>query len=76
MVGDGYFLYGVPNRYLNSLLLVLKEAVRDQYDYIEWWLYEESPDFRVYEAEGSRKWDLATPEALYEYIVTECQAKG
>ena len=37
-VGDGHFVFGCKNRYLTALLLVLKEAVNDQYDYIDWWL--------------------------------------
>lgn len=45
-VGDGHFVFGCKNRYLTALLLVLKEAVNDQYDYIDWWLYDASPDYR------------------------------
>ena len=75
MVGDGHFVYGVPNRYMNALLMVLKEAVNDRYDYIEWWVFRESVDFKVYAADDSTEWDLHTPEALYDYIVNECQEK-
>ena len=49
------FLSGVPNRYLNALLPVRQETVYDRYDYIELWLYEECPDFKVYEADGQRE---------------------
>ena len=37
MVGDGHFAYGTGNKYLAALLDVLKEAVGDQYDYIDCW---------------------------------------
>lgn len=73
LVGDGHFIYGVQNKYQNALMLVLKEAVNDKYDYIEWWVYEESSDYMVYSADDQQKWDLHSPEALYDYIVTECQ---
>ena len=55
------------------LLLVLKEAVHDQYDYIGWWLYEGAEDYMIWEADTSRSWCLKEPEALYDYIVEECQ---
>ena len=55
-------------------MMVLKETVNDQYDYIEWWLYEATEDYKVWESdEGGREWCLKEPEALYDYIVTECQ---
>ena len=39
LVGDGHFVFGAENKYLMALRDVLKEAVNDQYDYIDWWLY-------------------------------------
>ena len=33
MVGDGHFIFGTDNQYLTAILLVLKEAVDDKYDY-------------------------------------------
>lgn len=36
LVGDGYYVFGDRNKYYAALLMVLKEAVNDQYDYI--WL--------------------------------------
>ena len=56
MVGDGHFAYGTGNKYLAALLDVLKEAVGDQYDYIDWWLYEATEDYMVREADGSKKY--------------------
>ena len=68
MVGDGHFAYGTGNKYLAALLDVLKEAVGDQYDYIDWWLYEATEDYMVWEADGSKKYCLKEPEDLYYYI--------
>ena len=71
---DGCCTFGCDNKWLDALLMVLKEAVNDQYNYIEWWLYEATDDFKVWENdEGGREWCLKEPEALYDYIVMECQ---
>ena len=70
-VGDGHFLYGVNNKYHEALMLVLKESVQDKYDYIEWWLYE-TTDYKVWTEDGAKEWDLKEPEALYDFIVNEC----
>jgi exonuclease III len=51
LVGDGHFVFGAENKYLLALRDVLKEAVNDQYDYIDWWLYEAADD---YDGMGSR----------------------
>ena len=68
-VGDGHFVFGCKNRYLTALLLVLKEAVNDQYDYIDWWLYDASPDYKVWTEHGTKEWCLKEPGALYDFIV-------
>lgn len=67
-VGDGHFVFGCKNRYLTALLLVLKEAVNDQYDYIDWWLYDASPDYKVWTDDGTKEWCLKEPGALYESV--------
>ena len=72
LVGDGPYVFGTENKYLEGLLMVLKEAVGDQYDYISWWLYD-TDDYRVWSEDESKVWDLKEPEALYDYIITECQ---
>lgn len=69
-VGDGRFLYSVGNKYYEALLLVLKAAVNDKYDYISWWLYDGAPDYEVWTADESQKWILKEPEALYDYITS------
>ena len=71
-MGNGFLAFGGENKYYMALLAVLKEAVNDQYDYIDWWLYDTS-DYIVTLQDGSRKWNLEEPESLYDYIVNECQ---
>lgn len=73
LVGNGPYVFGTPNRYHDALLLVLKETVNDQYDYIDWWLYEGEPDYEVSMADGSKTWILRDPETLYDFIREECQ---
>ena len=73
LICDGHSVYGTKNKCLSALRLVLKEAVHDQYDYISWWLYEGAEDYMIWEADGSRSWCLKEPEALYDYILKECQ---
>ena len=51
LVGDGHFVFGAENKYLLALRDVLKESVNDQYDYIDWWLYEATDDYTVWEAD-------------------------
>ena len=68
LVGNGHFAYGTENKYLRALLEVLKEAMNDQYDYISWWLYDATDEYEVREADGTLKYCLKEPEALYDYI--------
>ncbi len=70
LVGNGHFAFGAENRYLEGLLLVLKEAVGDRYDYIGWWLYE-TTDYRVWSGDEKREWNLRDAGDLYDYIVDE-----
>ncbi len=73
-VSGGVDTFGCDNKWFEALLMVLKEAVNDQYDYIGWWLYEATDDYKVWENyDDGREWCLKEPEALYDYIVTECQ---
>lgn len=67
LVGNGHFVFGAENKYLLALRDVLKEAVNDQYDYIDWWLYEATDDYTVWEADCTMKYCLKEPEALYDY---------
>ena len=68
LVGNGHFVFGTENKYLLALRDVLKETVNDQYDYIDWWLYEATDDYTVWEADCTMKYCLKEPEALYDYI--------
>ena len=70
-VGNGFIAFGTENRFYNALMLVLDEVFGDKADYISWWLYEASDDYTVETVDGSRKWDLREPEALYNYLVEE-----
>ena len=71
LVGNGHFVFGTENRYLEALLLVLKEAMNDKYDYIDWWLYDTS-DYMIWSGDEKQEWYLKEPEALYDFIVNEC----
>ena len=68
-VGNGSFVFGTENRYFEALLLVLKAAVNDRYSYIEWWLYEGAPGYKIWSEDEKQEWDLREPGALYDYIV-------
>ena len=68
LVGNGHFVFGAENKYLLALRDVLKEAVNDQYDYIDWWLYEATNDYTVWEADCTMKYCLKEPEELYDFI--------
>lgn len=72
MVGDGHFVFGVKNQYLTAALLVLKEAVGDKFDYIDWWLYD-TADYMIWSGDNTQSWNLREPEALYDYILNECK---
>lgn len=72
-VGNGHFVFGTENKYREALLMVLKAGLNDQYDYIDWWLYEGAPDYKVWSEDESREWDLTEPETLYDFITTECK---
>jgi hypothetical protein len=57
--------FGCDNKWFEALLMVLKEAVNNQYDYIGWWLYEATDDYKVWENDDDgREWCLKEPEAL------------
>ena len=60
LVGNGHFVFGTENKYLLALRDVLKEAVNDQYDYIDWWLYEAADDFEVWETDCTMKYTHTT----------------
>ena len=72
-VGNGHFVFGIENKYRQALLMVLKETMNDQYDYIGWWLYEGEPNYMIWSEDESREWCLKEPEDLYDFIRTECQ---
>ena len=72
-VGGGHYVFGVKNKYFDALMMVLKEALPDKYDYIDWWLYEGEPDFMIWSKDEDKSWVLKEPEVLYDFITIECQ---
>ena len=72
-VGSGPYVFGTENKYYEALMLVLKEALPDKYDYISWWLYEGAPEYKVWSKDEGKEWCLKEPEVLYDFIMTECQ---
>ena len=72
LLGNGYYVFGSTNKHLEAAVIVLKEAMSDKYEYIEWWLFDTGREKTVHLNDGSKTWDLATPEALYDYIINEC----
>ena len=68
--GMGYLSFnGVVHE---ALLQTLADAMDDQFQYIEWWLYEAPKDSKsvFWEEDGKVvSIDLAEPDALYDYLV-------
>lgn len=73
LVGNGHFIFSGGEQYHEALMLVLKEASCDRYDYISWWLYEGAPDYKVWTENRQREWCLKNPGDLYDFIRDECQ---
>lgn len=70
LVGNGHFVYGVPNKYYDALMLVLKEDLQDDLELIEWWFYEAPPDYEIL-VDNHAVVCLKEPEALYDFIVNK-----
>ena len=61
-----------------ALLQTLADAMDDQFQYIEWWLYEAPKDSKsvFWEEDGKVvSVDLAEPETLYDYLVQGVKAR-
>lgn len=71
-MGNGYFAFGCENKYLDALLLVLREAMDDKCEYISWWLYD-TDDYTVTADGGNKVWHLEEPEALYDFLMDDCE---
>lgn len=72
-VGDGPFVFDGGGKYLEALLLLLKEEMNDKCDYIEWWLYD-GADKKVYvenedTGEIEKEIDLSSVSSLYDFLV-------
>lgn len=58
------------NLHLQALLEVLKEAMDDKYDYINWWLYDGSSHVVSWKENGHEvSVDLTEVNALYDFLV-------
>ena len=68
LVGNGHFVFGGGQQYYEALMMLLKEAACDQYDYISWWLYEGAPDYRIWTQDEKKEWCLKEPSDLYDFI--------
>ena len=62
---DPDFNYLGFGRYETLLVKTLKSAMDDKYDYIGWWLYE---DVEKTVWTDKIKWDLTTPEQLFDFL--------
>jgi len=66
-MGDGYFLFGIENKYRSSLLEVLAAVFQDDGEYISWWLYEDVE--KVVWFEDKTEIPLKTAEQLYDFLL-------
>ena len=73
LVGDGHYVFSGGEQYFEALRMLLKEASRDKHDYVGWWLYEATPDYKVWTEDGNREWCLKELGDLYDFIQEECQ---
>ena len=72
LVGDDHYVFSGGEQYFKALRMLLKEASRDKHDYVGWWLYEATPDYKVWTEDGNREWCLKELGDLYEFIQEEC----
>ena len=70
-VSDGCYTFGCDNKWLEALLMVLKEVVHDQYDYIGWWLYDAAEDYKVWANDGNGRERRQGSRNSLDFIVTE-----
>lgn len=65
---DGHCILGCNNKYLDALVMILEEAMRDEYSYIGWWLWEAPAENKTVELGDGTRYDLKEPEALYDFL--------
>lgn len=80
LIGDGCSGWVTTGEELiNSMRALLKDSINDQYDYIDWWLYDvEKGNRKVYERKKNEFcdevqliYDLEDLDSLYYYILGE-----
>ena len=63
------------NLHLQTLLEVLKDAMDDEYDYINWWLYEGTDHIISWEENGQTvSVDLTDVNDLYDFLAKNADA--
>lgn len=76
---SGFPGFDSDNLFLIALRDLLKHDMQDEYDYIDWWLYE-APDagYTVWWDEDGEEVsvDLTEPEALYDFLVQNAADAG
>ena len=73
---DGFPVFDKDNLYLIALRDILKHTMHDQYEYIEWWLYEApTAGYTVWWSENGKEVsvDLTEPSALYDVLVQNAE---
>jgi len=68
-MGDGYFLFGIENKYRSSLLEVLAAVFQDTGELISWWLYEDVE--KVIWLADKTEIRLKTAEQLYDFLLDD-----
>lgn len=63
-LGDGFIV--LENPLIEFIIKFLKTAMRDEDDYISWWLFEDI-EKKVWLKDGTEV-DLSTPQKLYKFL--------
>lgn len=70
LVCDGHSIYFGSMKYLDAIMLILKEDMKDKYDYISWWLYEDvEKEISFKDETGEHLIYLNTAENLYDFLI-------
>ena len=71
--GNGLMFTG-SEYYYEALMLLLKESMNDEGDYIGWWLYEDVEKV-IYLEDGTER-RLDTIEELYDFLLENYKENG
>ena len=67
LIGDGHYLLNSNNKRYEALDLLLKKAMKDEDNYISWYLYEDVK--KVIWLKDGTEVDVLTPELLYDFLI-------